>query len=68
MNDPKRAYGVNVVCAICNHPVWVERPPERRNKAIPEGLDLECGNCGVEYCAKHRKYEWNEVGYKHGKD
>lgn len=64
MNDPKLPHGSIILCAKCNSYNWVSRPPKRRNEAILESLDLECGSCGANYCAKNRKYEWNDGGYK----
>jgi len=45
---------VIVRCANCGASNWVVRPEERRNKRIPEKLDLECGDCQTMYCAANR--------------
>ena len=68
MNDANLPHGVHIICAKCHSYKWMKRPPERRNKAIIEHLDLECGCCGAEYCAKNRQYQWNDGGYKYDKD
>ena len=51
-----------ILCAKCETENWVQRSKEKRNLAIPENMDLECGNCGAIYCAKNRKYDWIKKG------